>query len=94
MLPRDAEDNICTEVSLPIQIKPKLLLLFLAKEQLSSANAAVAPAKGLIHEQPKALRCYETTPLSSRAKKKVGDKTAPPRQKALVTGHTTEALTG
>ena len=53
MLPRDAEDNICTEVSLPIQIKPKLLLLFLAIEQLSSANAAVTPAKGLIHEQPR-----------------------------------------
>jgi hypothetical protein len=53
MLPRDAEDNICMSEKgvLRLQIKPKLLVLCSAKEQLSSINAAVAPATGLIHEQ-------------------------------------------
>lgn len=94
MLPRDAEDNICTEVSLPIQIKPKLLLLFLAKEQLSSASAAVAPAKGLIHEQPRCKgRLDVTKPRLFHQGPKVGDKTAPPQtEKALVTGHTVTLL--
>ena len=58
MLPRDAEDNICTEVSLPIQIKPITATCYCYSfwRKKGAANAAVAPAKGLIHEQPRSKK--------------------------------------